>query len=152
MGVTIIGAVLAFLGLMAIGALLPALMPILMPVVLLVAGFIVPAAYRRQTRQPLTTAAGARLGWMMGVWFFLGGVIIAALMLLALSTPAGETAMQQLQSNPQFAQLKIVTAHDLETSLAMSALPTFLLVTLLPGVGGMIGARFWNNKPGRTQY
>jgi hypothetical protein len=92
----------------------------------------------------LTTAAGARLGWMTGVWFFLGGVIIATLMMLVLSTPAGATAMNELKSNPQFAQMKIVTPHDLVTNLLMSALPTFLLVTLLPGVGGMIGARFWS--------
>lgn len=143
MGITIAAAVLAFLGLMVAAALLPGLMPVLLPIVLLIAGFIVPAAYRRRTTQPLTTAAGARLGWMTGVWFFLGGVVIATLMMLVLSTPAGAAAMQQLQSNPQFAQMKIATPHDLMTSLLMSALPTFLLVTLLPGLGGMIGARFW---------
>jgi hypothetical protein len=142
-GITIIAAILAFLGLMIVGAVLPGLAPVLLPIVLLAAGFIVPAAYRRRTTQPLTTAAGARLGWMTGVWFFLGGVIIASLMMLILSTPAGAAAMQQLQSNPQFAQMKISSPHDLMTSLLMSALPTFLLVTLLPGVGGMIGARFW---------
>jgi hypothetical protein len=142
-GITIIAAVLSFFALVIVGALLPGLMPILFPIVLVIAGFIVPAAYRRRATQPLTTAAGARLGWMTGLWFFLGGVIIVSLMMIILSTPAGAIAMQQLQSNPQFAQMKIVTLHDLMTSLLMSALPTFLLVTLLPGVGGMIGARFW---------
>jgi hypothetical protein len=142
-GITVSAAVLAFLGLMAVGALLPGAMPVLLPVVLLIAGFIVPAAYQRRTRIPLTTAAGARLGWMTGVWFFLGAVIIATLTMLVLSSPSGSDALNQLKSNPQFAQIKIATPHDLATSLLMSALPTFLLVTLLPGVGGMIGARFW---------
>lgn len=144
-GVTIAAALFAFVGLMCGAMLLPGLAPALLPIVLLAVGFLVPAVYRRNSRQQLTSAAGARLGWMTGVWFFLGVIVLFTLVLLMLSTPEGADMMRQLQSNPQFAQMKVASVRDLANGLLVSAIPTFLLVTLLPGLGGMLGARFWKS-------
>ncbi len=123
--------------------LLPALSSITLPVLLLLSGFVVPRLYQRPAAAPLSTAAGARLGWMTGVWFFLGAMILVSLVCLALTTPEGAQALHQLQTNPQFSQMKVTTPHDIAMALLMSAVPTFLLFTLLPGLGGMLGARFW---------
>jgi hypothetical protein len=143
---TVAMAVAAFFALMLVTMALPGLAPVLFPLVLLAAGFFVPAAYRKASASALSTAAGARLGWMTGVWFFLAVVIVVTLGTLVLSTAEGTEAMRQLKSNPQFSQMKISTPHDLASGLLMSAIPTFLLVTLLPGLGGMLGARFWGRN------
>ncbi len=144
--ITLLAAVLAFVGVMLGAMLLPALAPVLFPLVLLVAGFLVPAAYRTPKQENLSTAAGARLGWMMGVWFFFAVVIIVTFVTIILATPEGADSLRQLKTNPQFSQMKIATPRDLLMNLVMSALPIFLLVTLLPGLGGMLGARFWSGR------
>jgi hypothetical protein len=144
--VTMVAAVLAFFGVMIASKVLPAEAPALSAVVLLVAGFLVPAAYRSPTRANLSAAAGARLGWMLGVWLFLGFMILIALFLLAMASPEGGELLKQFKNNPQLSQMHVMTPQQVITGVAMMALPLFLLLTVLPGLGGMLGARFWSGR------
>jgi hypothetical protein len=142
--ISVIVAALTFLGSGA--AVL--ISPLLWPLVLLAAGFFTAAAYRRLSAEPLSPAAGARLGWMTGLWLFLVFVVTAALISVYLASPAGGDAIRQLQSMPQFSQISISNPHELVVSLLFSAVPTFFMVTLIPGLGGILGARFFaKNRP-----
>src|SRR5581483_4894520 len=76
--------------------------PLLWPIVLLAAGFIAALLYRTQSAEPLTTAAGARLGWMTGLCLFAVFAVVAAAVSIYLASPAGNEIVKQLQSMPQF--------------------------------------------------
>ncbi len=115
--------------------------PLLWPIVLLAAGFIAAILYRSQSAEPLSTAAGARLGWMTGLWLFVVFALAAAVVSIYLASPAGSEAVKQLQSMPQFAKMVVDNPHDLLMSILVSAIPTFFMVTLLPGLGGILGAK-----------
>jgi hypothetical protein len=129
------GALVAF---MAISLLVPALSPL----VLCAAGFTAARVYRRQSDEPLTTAAGARLGWMTGLWLFLVVAILCALVALVVANPE---AWQQLKAAwsqlPQASKLLNLSQHDFVMQLLVSLPFSFLFLTLLPGLGGMLGAR-----------
>lgn len=120
------------------------LSPLLWPLILLAAGFSAASAYRRSSTEPLTTAAGARLGWMTGLWLFLVFLLMAALISIYLASPAGSEAVKRMQTMPQFSQLTVANPHELVTSLLFSAVPTFFMVTLIPGLGGILGARLFS--------
>lgn len=136
-GISVVVAGAAFLGSGA-AALVS---PFLWPVVLLAAGFIAALLYRGQSAEPLTTAAGARLGWMTGLCLFAVFAVVAGAVSIYLASPAGSEVVKQLQSMPQFAKVTINNPHDLMMNILVSAIPTFFMVTLLPGLGGMLGAK-----------
>ena len=104
--------------------------PLLFPVVLLAAGFFAAVIYKSQAAAPISTAAGALLGWMTGLWLF---IVFA----LAAVSPAGAQAIKQMQSVPEFSELMAKDPHQLMLILAVSG---FCFVTLIPGLGGLLGA------------
>lgn len=128
----------ALFGLMAISLLIPPLSPL----VLCAAGFIAARLYRRQSNEPLTTAGGARLGWMTGLWLFLVVAILCTMVALLVANP---DAWRQLKAAwaqlPQASKLLTLTQHDFEVQLLVSLPVSFLFLTVLPGLGGMLGAR-----------
>ena len=138
--VTISGIVAggAFFG----SALAGLLSPLLWPVVLLAAGFFASVLYKSGSAEPLSSANGARLGWMTGLWLFLVLMLGATMVSLYLSSPAGADVMKQLHSMPQFEQMATMNKHDVVMSILVSAIPTFFMVTLISGLGGILGARF----------
>jgi len=105
------------------------------------AGFIAVVLYRSNSAEPLTTAAGARLGWMTGLCLFAVFAVVATVVSIYLASPAGSDIVKQLQSMPQFAKVSIGNPHDVMMNILVSAIPTFFMVTLLPGLGGMLGAK-----------
>ncbi|MBV9155704.1 MAG: zinc ribbon domain-containing protein [Acidobacteriaceae bacterium] len=115
--------------------------PLLWPLVLMAAGFIAVVLYRSNSAEPLTTAAGARLGWMTGLCLFAVFAVVATVVSIYLASPAGSDIVKQLQSMPQFAKVSIGNPHDVMMNILVSAIPTFFMVTLLPGLGGMLGAK-----------
>jgi hypothetical protein len=122
--------------------------PLLWPLILLAAGFAAAGLYKGRSPEPLSSAAGARLGWMTGLWLFLVITIAGIIVSLYLSSPAGAEVIKQLKAMPQFSQLTIGDTHELLNSMLMSAVPTFFMVTVIPGLGGLLGARFWTkSKP-----
>jgi hypothetical protein len=122
--------------------------PLLWPLILLAAGFAAAGLYKGHSAEPLSGAAGARLGWMTGLWLFLVLTIAGLMVVLYLTSSAGAEVMKQLKAMPQFSQLTIGDTHELLNSMLLSAIPTFFMVTVIPGLGGLIGARFWTkSKP-----
>jgi hypothetical protein len=104
--------------------------PLLFPLVLLAAGFFAAVIYKNQAAGPISTAAGALLGWMTGLWLF---IVFA----LAAISHAGAQAIKQMQSVPEFSQLMSKDPHQLVLIFAVSG---FCFVTLIPGLGGLLGA------------
>jgi hypothetical protein len=136
--ISLVVALGALIGLMAISLLIAPLAPL----VLCAAGFVAVRMYRRQSGETLTTAAGARLGWMTGLWLFLIVAILCTLVALMVANP---DAWQQLKAGwsklPQASKLLSLSQHDFEMQLLVSLPFSFLFLTLLPGLGGMLGAR-----------
>jgi hypothetical protein len=140
--VSVVAAVAAFVGFFAAALIFAPLWPL----ILLAAGFFAAAIYRSQSAEPLTAVGGARLGWMTGLWFFIVIVLIAMFATVFLATPAGAEAFQQMQNMPQFAQAKVENPRELQKMILMGMIPGFFVFTLLPGLGGILGARFWTKR------
>ncbi len=114
--------------------------PLLAPVVLCAAGVIAVMLYKGHSREPLSTAAGARLGWMTGLWLFLVVVICLAVVGLSLTSPSGRELLKSVPTNAEVAKM-LDDPHEFLMNLPLGIIQTFLMVTLLPGLGGMLGAK-----------
>lgn len=135
-------------GLTTLLALLPFPMIIsaLWQVVMLVAGgFYATYLYSRRTGESLSVSAGARMGWLTGIFAFVIVTVVTTISMVALSTsdgarnafhkmaensPAAESIDKLLQSDAGFAAF-----------LLMSLAGTFLMWTVLAVVGGALGAK-----------
>lgn len=138
--VSIVVAALALFG-MGFASLLS---PLLAPVVLCAAGFISVVIYRSQSTEPLTAVAGARLGWMTGLWLFLVVLAILAVVAVYISSSAGREALRTAPmaiSNPEVAKM-LSNPSQFLAAVPLTIVQVFLMITLLPGLGGMLGAMF----------
>jgi hypothetical protein len=135
--VTLIVAVGALFGVTALGLTVPPLVPIL----LCAAGFVAVRLYKGQSAEALSTAAGARLGWMTGLWLFLVVVIVCAISALYVSSPEGweqvRSAWNQLPKSSKLPD----SQHDFFVQILIGLPFSFFLLTLLPGLGGILGAK-----------
>ncbi len=113
----------------------------LFPIVLCAAGFVAARLYRSNATEPLTPGAGARLGWMTGLWLFLIVALLCTVAAVYLSTPQGwEQAKAFWAQFPEMSK-GLGDQHDVLTTLVMRLPFLFFLLTLLPGLGGMLGAK-----------
>lgn len=128
----------ALIGLFAMGMVLPPLIFL----VLCAAGFVAARIYRGQSSEPLSPAEGARLGWMTGLWLFLVVAIFCAIAAIFVASPEG---WQQVKNSwaqvPQAAELASLSQHEFLMKLLIGLPFSFFLLTLLPGLGGMLGAK-----------
>ena len=123
---------------LAIGLLLPALFP----VVLCGAGFVAARVYSGRSSQPLTPAAGARLGSMTGLWLFVVVAVLCTMAAISVSTPEGwEQAKSMWAQLPQASKLLALSQHEFFMQLLLALPFFFFLMTLLPGLGGILGAK-----------
>lgn len=114
----------------------------LFPIFLCAVGFVAVYIYRRGAKEPLSTSAGARLGWMTGLWIFLVTAILLAMTALVISSPAGWEQLRAAWAQvPQTAKLLALSQHDLLMQMLVMLPFSFLLLTLLPGLGGILGAK-----------
>jgi hypothetical protein len=134
--VSLIVAAVSLLGLCAAAFIAP----LLWPIVLCAAGFAAAMLYKGHSQEPLSPAAGARLGWMTGLWLFLVFAISAGLTSIYLASPNGREALKALPNIPELAKM-LDNPHQFLMSVLASIIPTFFMVTLLPGLGGMLGAK-----------
>ncbi len=124
-------------GVAVLGLVLPALVPIF----LCGAGFVAVRLYKGHSAEALSTAAGARLGWMTGLWLFLVVFLLCAVSALYVSSPEGwQQAKSVWAQLPKSAKLPD-TQHDFLVQILIGLPFSFLLLTLLPGLGGMLGAK-----------
>jgi hypothetical protein len=123
------------------------LSPLLFPIILCAAGYVAARLYRRQSAEPLTAAAGARLGWMTGLWLFLIVAVLSAITAIYVSSPQGWAQIRAMWSQVPEVSKVLVNQHDFLMRLAVNLPFFFFLLTLLPGLGGMLGARTARRGP-----
>lgn len=121
--------------------LVPAAAIYAIPIIIAAGGFIAAVLYTGQTKAPLTGAAGARLGWMTGLWFMLVILLFVTLAAVAYSGPSGQNLLAQLKANPQFAEMKF-NPKDIPSMLFAGVIQMFFVSVLLFMFGGVIGARY----------
>lgn len=112
-------------------------------------GFFAAYLYRRRTGRDLPTRAGARIGWITGVFCFAFAMVFFTITVIAISMRGGlaEFYREQLSSQASggvdleemFRVLE--SPSGLAVILFLSLLLLFLFSTLLPTLGGAMGAK-----------
>lgn len=140
----LIMALLAMIGLL--GPAPPAIQAVRFVAVFFLAGFLAVLWYRRRTGQHVSPRAGARLGWMTGIFSFVFVLFILTFVVLVVSSAAGMEVLkeQPAMNDPRF-QEAIKLLRDPATVIEW-VIVMFLLVTTLPMLGGALGARFSDRK------
>ena len=128
----------------------PAILSIFWKLVTLVAaGFVAVYVYHRRTGDMPSVRAGARIGWMTGMFSFVIALIMFVAGAVALSAEGGLAALfrkQLMNANSPSADLDDMM-RILESPTGMAMLITtlvmilFLLFTALPMIGGALGAK-----------
>ncbi len=137
--ITIAVAAVTMVAMIALGFLFPPLFPI----VLCGAGFAATRLYNQKALQPLTAAGAARLGWMTGLWLFLAVAVMFAMAAIVVSNQQGWEQIKSIWAQvPQASKLVSMSQHEVLMQLLIDLPFFFLLFTLLPGLGGILGAKF----------
>lgn len=138
-------------------------MPLLFPSFLigfLAAGFFAVYLYTRRTGQRLSARSGARMGWMTGIFLFTIMLVqLTASVLVAPTQPGFKAAMRaqmekQGAANPDVQKVlpEVLKALDspaaLPTMLLMALFALFLILTILPTLGGALGAKLLARERG----
>jgi hypothetical protein len=137
--VSIVVAALALFG-MGFASLLS---PLLAPLVLCAAGFLAVIIYRSQSSEPVSAAAGARLGWMTGLWLFLVVLAILAVVGVYISSSTGREMLRtapMAMANAEVAKM-LSDPREFLSAVPLTIVQAFLMITLLPGLGGILGAK-----------
>jgi hypothetical protein len=129
---------------------IPPVMSLLwMPVCLVGAGFFAVYVYKRRTGEEMETKSGAKLGWVTGIFCFGISVLLFTVSMVVISSKGGLAAFYREQVGAQAApgmDLEEVSAL-LESPAGMASILIFSLVmmfaffTLLPTLGGAMGAK-----------
>ena len=113
------------------------------------AGFLAVYLYCRSTGQSLTIRSGAKMGWITGIFSFTIITVLFTAAMVAISTQVGLAAYIQQHKDQLIAsgaQSEAFTQalNDpaaLATLLVFSLLTLFAILTILPTVGGALGAK-----------
>ena len=135
--VSFLAALVAFL--VTAFPLPPAITVIRLLVCFVAAGFLAVYVYKRRTGQAVTVRAGARLGWMTGIFSFAIATVLVAGTMLSLST-----FRQQLMGKDPNVDQVIRMMDDRGAMVGMLLfvlLILFVLYTLLPMLGGALCAK-----------
>ncbi len=112
-------------------------------------GFGAVFLYYRRTGQSLSIAGGARLGWLAGLFAFVISLVLLTFVALALEDPAtAETWRQQMSAHgaPDANTKQMLEALRSPSGLLEILLALFIFFTLLPTVGGALGARVFRKS------
>jgi hypothetical protein len=110
----------------------------------LLAGWGAVWLYRRLTGMQLSVSAGARLGFLTGLFTFLGMALLFALLM---ASGAGRDAInQQMLKDPRTAEV-VNNPTMLGSVLIMVFLMIFTMVAGICAAGGALGARFGAQEP-----
>jgi hypothetical protein len=112
----------------------------------LAAGFLAVYLYVRRTGQKLSIRSGARMGWITGIFSFVIVTVQATAAVLVTSSQGGFAALLRAQFPPNDARTQEVLKmlQDPSALIAMMVfvlLMMFLLLTVLPTLGGALGAK-----------
>jgi hypothetical protein len=128
---------------------IPMYLNILWMLVWLVAsGFLAVYLYRRRTGEELSVRKGARMGWMTGIFCFVIATVFFTITVLAVSSKGGLAPFyrEQLSAQAGGAEVQqllrvLESPTGLATVIFFSLLMLFFLFTLLPTLGGAMGAK-----------
>ncbi len=129
---------------------IPPVMSLLwIPVCLVGAGFLAVYVYERRTGEELQTKSGAKLGWLTGIFCFGIAAILFTISMAIISSKDGLAAFYREQVGAQAApgmDIEEVSAllespAGMASILIFSLLMMFFLFTLLPTLGGAMGAK-----------
>ena len=116
---------------------------------LILAGFLAVFLYTRRTGEALTMVAGARMGWITGLFSFVISTVLFTFSVLVISNKGGFEAFykEQMQAHmtqatdmEQFLQL-LQTTPGLAVVLFLTLGMLFILFTVFPTLGGLLGAK-----------
>lgn len=118
------------------------------------AGFYAVLLYKRRSGQVLDVRAGARLGWMTGIFSFVMNTILFTLTMLALSERGGlaelyresATKMGVPQATMEQALKTFQDPAMVAVFLAVSLLLMFLFYTVASSLGGALGAKLLDRR------
>jgi hypothetical protein len=131
-------------------ALLCSVFFILSPVWMPAAGFLAVYLYHRRTGQPLSTGAGARMGWITGAFLFGITALLFTISLVSLANSGGLTAdlQQQMRRMPMGDPDAAAQALKMLQNPAVLATSVIFLLGFLFAVimsfcaaGGALGAK-----------
>ncbi len=112
-------------------------------------GFLAVFLYRRNTGQRLSPLSGAHLGWICGIFGFVIITILLTVFAAVLSDPNVVSSMRDYLKDHGMSEADINKSIDVfrnPAEIANGLLVSFLLFTLLPAFGGLIGAKFLNRE------
>ena len=110
------------------------------------AGFLAVFAYTRRTGQMLSIRSGARMGWITGIFSFTFVTILFTVAMVAISNEGGLEKVLRSQLPPSDARTEQLTQAlnnpaTLAGGLVFSVLMLFIILTVLPVLGGALGAK-----------
>ncbi|MEP7363200.1 MAG: hypothetical protein ABI972_08090 [Acidobacteriota bacterium] len=117
---------------------------------LLASGFVAVYLYHRRSGQFLAARAGARMGWMTGLFYWLIAMIVFVLKMVALSGQGGLGALlrEQMEASAgrddasmQEALRILESPQGLATMIIFVLFFAFLFFTALPAIGGLLGSK-----------
>jgi hypothetical protein len=114
----------------------------------LLAGWGAVRLYRRLTGLQLSVAAGARLGFLTGLFTFLGMAILFSFLMV--SSAGHELLDQMVKQDPRTAEV-INTPAMLGVMLLMVLVMVFVVVAGICTAGGALGAKFAPPANPRTE-
>jgi len=119
-------------------------------IALAAAGFFAVYLYRRRTGAILSVANGARLGWLSGIFIFTIAIIVFTIQLVALSpSQMMRDLHEQMTKNYSASEAQInqvITFLASPSGIGTIVLFSFLMITLLPALGGAVGAKLLNRQ------
>lgn len=125
---------------------------------LILAGFLAVYFYRRRTGVHLSIIAGARMGWLTGIFSFAFVTVFFTLLVVAISANQGGFSafyqeqlkgMVQVQNNADMERFlkELQTPAGLGSVLFTSLAMLFILFTTFPTLGGALGAKLLGRDP-----
>jgi hypothetical protein len=138
----------------AVAAVLMFMLPLPFPFLRLLiafgaAGFLAVYLYSRSTGQSLSIRSGARMGWITGIFSFTIITVLFTALLVAISSQGGLAAFfrqhrDQLAASGAQVDAFLQALDDPSTlagGLVFLLLMLFCILTLLPTLGGALGAK-----------
>jgi len=111
-------------------------------------GFFAVYLYRRRTGAMLSVANGARLGWISGIFIFAIAIFVFTIQLVTQSPSALMNGLrEQMAKNYSATEVQINQVINFLASpsgIGAMVLFSFFMITLLPALGGAVGAKLLN--------
>jgi hypothetical protein len=113
-------------------------------------GFFAVYLYRRRTGAILSVANGARLGWISGIFVFAIAMLVFTIQMVAASPSEMMNALRdQMAKNYSATEAQInqvITFLGSPSGIGTIVLFSFFMITLLPALGGAVGAKLLNRN------